>query len=467
MKKFLIALLCLLVGVGSAVGIGYAIKSGNITTPGTGNVTTDIDKDATLLQIAELNKQVDEYAKQVVSLNSYIDELKAQDENNKAVIDGLEEVINNKTLLIEDLQNEISVLQLQYDKLQSEYDELRVAYDSSQLSSSTILGLYDGSITDLQIPEGVTTIRPYAFYNYTGLEHVHLPSTIMEIGQFAFYGCENLRHFEVSSSNDLTFGYKSLPTGGSDRGILDISTIGNLDFRVDSFETLTFQNVTIRCHNLQMRASFGYANVDINCVQFDRTDSLEYSDFSQCETNITMSGYNFTQVINNNTYGAFRFNSGNSNIYFVDGDANMSSLTGLYDVSGKGSLMIHNETSNYLSVSNLICSNMDADILGYNGAFKFKTHNLLGIYERSCNKFVISAEWSMDQSLPMFPTEDNGLRVVVLESEDYFAWDIRQLVCPSTIESIYVSDSLYDQYVSDKEMSEISFAFKRLSELSV
>ena len=188
MRKFFIILLCLVLGLGSAVGIGFAVKKGNVSTSNTGAVSSDTNKDTSLSDIAELNKKIDEYAKQVVSLNSYIEELKAQNEDNSAVINGLEEVIKNKTAQIEELQQQVITLQEEYDKLQADYDELQQSYSSAQMDTQTLLGLYDGSVTELVIPDGITSIRPYAFYNMSSLTSIQLPSSLDTIGDNSFAG---------------------------------------------------------------------------------------------------------------------------------------------------------------------------------------------------------------------------------------------------------------------------------------
>ena len=47
-------------------------------------------------------------------------------------------------------------------------------------------------ITDLVIPDGVTTIGNYAFYYCSSLSSVTIPSSITRIGREAFSSCENL-----------------------------------------------------------------------------------------------------------------------------------------------------------------------------------------------------------------------------------------------------------------------------------
>lgn len=47
-------------------------------------------------------------------------------------------------------------------------------------------------VTELTIPDGVTSIGKYAFYNYTSLTSVTIPASVTSIGTDAFNGCTNL-----------------------------------------------------------------------------------------------------------------------------------------------------------------------------------------------------------------------------------------------------------------------------------
>ena len=47
-------------------------------------------------------------------------------------------------------------------------------------------------VTDLVIPDGVTKVGDYAFYNYKYLESVTLPDSVTSIGAYAFYNCTSL-----------------------------------------------------------------------------------------------------------------------------------------------------------------------------------------------------------------------------------------------------------------------------------
>lgn len=59
--------------------------------------------------------------------------------------------------------------------------------DSNPLNYAHHLFMNNEELTDIVIPEGITAIKPYTFYNCTGLKSVTLPSTLTSIGYYAFY----------------------------------------------------------------------------------------------------------------------------------------------------------------------------------------------------------------------------------------------------------------------------------------
>lgn len=63
-------------------------------------------------------------------------------------------------------------------------------------------GLYLNGIlaTDLDIPEGVESIKAYAFYHYKSLASINIPSTVTSIGYSAFAGCSTITSITVPSS---------------------------------------------------------------------------------------------------------------------------------------------------------------------------------------------------------------------------------------------------------------------------
>lgn len=55
-------------------------------------------------------------------------------------------------------------------------------------------------VTDLVIPNNVTSIGKYAFYDYTGLTSVTIPSSVTAIDDYAFRGCSGLTTITIPNS---------------------------------------------------------------------------------------------------------------------------------------------------------------------------------------------------------------------------------------------------------------------------
>ena len=71
---------------------------------------------------------------------------------------------------------------------------------SNPLNYAHHLYLNGDEVTDLVIPEGVTSIGDYAFDYCTALTSVTIPEGITTIGTYAFRGCENLTCVTIPSS---------------------------------------------------------------------------------------------------------------------------------------------------------------------------------------------------------------------------------------------------------------------------
>ena len=69
--------------------------------------------------------------------------------------------------------------------------------DSNPLYCGGKLYLDGALLTDAVIPQGVTQIADYAFYNMSSLKSVTIPNTVEEIGYAAFYGCSGLTEMKL------------------------------------------------------------------------------------------------------------------------------------------------------------------------------------------------------------------------------------------------------------------------------
>ncbi len=78
---------------------------------------------------------------------------------------------------------------------------------SNPLSYAKNLYLNGTLVTDLTIPDSVTSIGNYAFYNFTSLESISIPDGVTSIGGSAFSGCTNLTSISIPDSVTSIGGY--------------------------------------------------------------------------------------------------------------------------------------------------------------------------------------------------------------------------------------------------------------------
>ena len=69
-------------------------------------------------------------------------------------------------------------------------DEYGYGYQSNPLFYANNLYLNGELVKDLVIPETITEINPYTFYNCSCLTSVTIPNNVTNIAQYAFYGCQ-------------------------------------------------------------------------------------------------------------------------------------------------------------------------------------------------------------------------------------------------------------------------------------
>ena len=66
-------------------------------------------------------------------------------------------------------------------------------------NKNVILYIKDSQVTDANIPNNVTEIN-YAFYGYTNLTNVTIPTSVTSIGDYAFYNCTSLTNVTIPDS---------------------------------------------------------------------------------------------------------------------------------------------------------------------------------------------------------------------------------------------------------------------------
>lgn len=72
--------------------------------------------------------------------------------------------------------------------------------DSNPLRYAQHLYLNDTEVTDLMIPDGITSVGNYAFLGWTALTSVRIPNSVSSIGDNAFNGCTGLTSIYIPNS---------------------------------------------------------------------------------------------------------------------------------------------------------------------------------------------------------------------------------------------------------------------------
>lgn len=90
-------------------------------------------------------------------------------------------------------------------------DEMVNAIGSIKVDDGSFVGLITGTLKHVDIPQGVTEIRPYAFYKFDKLSTVSIPDSITTVGIGAFRDCPILQ--AVALGNNVTSISSSAFTG--------------------------------------------------------------------------------------------------------------------------------------------------------------------------------------------------------------------------------------------------------------
>ena len=115
-------------------------------------------------------------------------------------------------------------------------------------------------VTDLVIPDSVTTIGDYAFYNCQGLTSVIIPDSVVSIGNSAFEGCTGLTSVTIPNS---------------------ITTIGRYAFTYcDSLTSVTIPDSVTTIG----RYAFAYCDSLTSVAIPDSVNNLDSSTFGSCSS---------------------------------------------------------------------------------------------------------------------------------------------------------------------------------------
>lgn len=96
------------------------------------------------------------------------------------------------------------------NKSENKYKPSQFAEAIEEINSkykNILAGLTDGSITELIIPEGVTSIVTHAFYYCTNMSLISLPDSITTIGGYSFHCCRMLNISTLPAELDIIDDY--------------------------------------------------------------------------------------------------------------------------------------------------------------------------------------------------------------------------------------------------------------------
>jgi hypothetical protein len=152
-----------------------------------------------------------------------------------------------------------------------------------------LIGLIDGSSTRFVIPDGVTSIRSYAFASWQNLQEIVIPDSVKEIDQYAFNNSRGLLSLEIPSGVTAIPAYMAKYCQGLKR----VSAPSAKDVGANAFEQcialteVSFPAVTNVVMNAFMRCS-SLARIALPSVKIIQSgvfsscsNCLEY-DFSEC-----------------------------------------------------------------------------------------------------------------------------------------------------------------------------------------
>ena len=133
-------------------------------------------------------------------------------------------------------------------------------YDSNPLYYAKHLYMNGKEITELKIPDGVTSIGDYAFNGSSSLTSVTIPNSVTTIGSSAFYNCSSLTSVTIPNS---------------------VTTIGDRAFYIcSSLTSVTIPNSVTSIGNLAFEGCSSLTSVTIG----DGVTSIDDYTFSRCRS---------------------------------------------------------------------------------------------------------------------------------------------------------------------------------------
>ena len=152
--------------------------------------------------------------------------------------------------------------------------------DSNPLVYADNLYLNDEIVTELIIPDGVTSIGSFAFYDCVNLTSITIPESVTNIGDYAFYGCTALTEINFNATNcgNLTSGNRAFSNVGQDGDGITV----NIGAKVTRIPAYLFCPYSTNSSNSPKIISVNFAEKSV-------CESIENLAFSNCNSLTSIS----------------------------------------------------------------------------------------------------------------------------------------------------------------------------------
>lgn len=164
-------------------------------------------------------------------------------------------------------------------------------------------------VTDIVIPEGVTEISRYAFYNCDELNSVIIPKGVATIGNDAFYDCDALTSVEIPMGV-ATIGNEAFYSCSALTSVVipqSVATIGSSAFsHCYALETITIPSniVTIGSSAFYYCSKLSLATITAPTIETYCNSTINkklYDTYARCKRIIQINGEELTEVVIPNT----------------------------------------------------------------------------------------------------------------------------------------------------------------------